>query len=289
MEDNVPEIQATDDVREPEPRAIVRRLISAGQRVPDDVRRDIVALGAMAVPGLLEIVEDQKLAIETAPGNGWAPAHAARLLGELHAVEAIEPMLRVLARTDRLELLHDQLIQSLPEIGAPIIEPALRAYAENESRDLRVSVASVLAHTGVRDDRIFTVLLEVLKTEPSYAAGDLAEYGDERAVPHLSLAFDDYKVVESDSPMANQDLVELRAAIEELGGSLTPAQEKKYDRALEPADRWRRQMHAALQSREPAKPPARPGRNEPCWCGSSKKYKKCHLATDENATLGARS
>ncbi|MDA8089346.1 MAG: SEC-C metal-binding domain-containing protein [Nitrospiraceae bacterium] len=28
---------------------------------------------------------------------------------------------------------------------------------------------------------------------------------------------------------------------------------------------------------------ARPetGRNEPCWCGSGRKYKKCHLADDE--------
>jgi len=23
------------------------------------------------------------------------------------------------------------------------------------------------------------------------------------------------------------------------------------------------------------------GRNEPCWCGSGKKYKKCHLTRDE--------
>ncbi len=34
--------------------------------------------------------------------------------------------------------------------------------------------------------------------------------------------------------------------------------------------------------------PARPGplhenlgRNDPCWCGSGKKYKKCHLEEDE--------
>jgi len=34
-----------------------------------------------------------------------------------------------------------------------------------------------------------------------------------------------------------------------------------------------------------AKPAARPkpARNEPCWCGSGVKYKKCHLAADENA------
>lgn len=27
----------------------------------------------------------------------------------------------------------------------------------------------------------------------------------------------------------------------------------------------------------------RPGRNEPCHCGSGKKYKHCHLAADEEA------
>src|SRR5438128_1530842 len=25
------------------------------------------------------------------------------------------------------------------------------------------------------------------------------------------------------------------------------------------------------------------GRNDPCWCGSGRKYKKCHLAADETA------
>lgn len=30
-------------------------------------------------------------------------------------------------------------------------------------------------------------------------------------------------------------------------------------------------------------PPPKPGRNDPCWCGSGKKYKKCHLISDEEA------
>ncbi|HID88600.1 MAG TPA: hypothetical protein EYP52_02655 [Anaerolineae bacterium] len=30
-----------------------------------------------------------------------------------------------------------------------------------------------------------------------------------------------------------------------------------------------------------ATPPAkRPGRNDPCWCGSGKKYKHCHMRED---------
>ena len=32
---------------------------------------------------------------------------------------------------------------------------------------------------------------------------------------------------------------------------------------------------------------ARPGRNDPCHCGSGKKYKRCHLPIDEQARLSA--
>jgi hypothetical protein len=34
---------------------------------------------------------------------------------------------------------------------------------------------------------------------------------------------------------------------------------------------------------EPIRRQARPGRNDPCWCGSGRKYKKCHLDSDEAA------
>jgi hypothetical protein len=33
----------------------------------------------------------------------------------------------------------------------------------------------------------------------------------------------------------------------------------------------------------PVVAPPKPGRNDPCWCGSGKKYKKCHLPADEEA------
>jgi methionyl aminopeptidase len=34
---------------------------------------------------------------------------------------------------------------------------------------------------------------------------------------------------------------------------------------------------------------ATPGRNEPCHCGSGKKYKNCHLDADESAAREARA
>ena len=33
-------------------------------------------------------------------------------------------------------------------------------------------------------------------------------------------------------------------------------------------------------------PHERPGRNDPCWCGSGRKYKKCHLEEDEKKLSG---
>jgi SEC-C motif len=36
----------------------------------------------------------------------------------------------------------------------------------------------------------------------------------------------------------------------------------------------------------PAKRRERPGRNEPCWCGGGKKYKRCHADADERDERG---
>jgi hypothetical protein len=39
---------------------------------------------------------------------------------------------------------------------------------------------------------------------------------------------------------------------------------------------------------EPFTAPPRPGRNDPCWCGSGKKYKKCHLDEDQEKERSGR-
>jgi hypothetical protein len=38
-----------------------------------------------------------------------------------------------------------------------------------------------------------------------------------------------------------------------------------------------------------AKSEARPGRNEPCYCGSGRKYKQCCLEKDEKKATAART
>jgi hypothetical protein len=37
---------------------------------------------------------------------------------------------------------------------------------------------------------------------------------------------------------------------------------------------------AETKPEQPAAPRDLPGRNDPCWCGSGKKYKACHAQQD---------
>jgi hypothetical protein len=129
-----------DDIRRS-----VRRIISAGDSLPDQLRADIVGLGADAVPALVEILSSEELALSASIGAGSAPVHAADLLGALRAVTAVEAMLRALVETQPGDVLFDALVHALVSIGEPIVEPALRVYAETEDATARVGLTSALA------------------------------------------------------------------------------------------------------------------------------------------------
>ncbi len=74
---------------------------------------------------------------------------------------------------------------------------------------------------------------------------------------------------------ARKELKNLRADIEEARKEITEAEEPSiYEVCLEGFD-----VMDEDQPYQRAEPKL--GRNEPCWCGSGKKYKKCHLDADE--------
>jgi len=57
--------RASDHVRN-----TVRKLLPAGERLPDSTRREILALKDAAVGPLLDILGDDELAMSAAPGRG---------------------------------------------------------------------------------------------------------------------------------------------------------------------------------------------------------------------------
>jgi hypothetical protein len=260
-------------------RALVRRLIPVGETLPAKLGDEIRALGAVATPLLLEIVQDESLHPYDAPGEGWAPVNAVDLLGELRAVEAIEPLLAILRKSSCDEVLHGEILTVLGTMGQAALEPVLKAYAENDDRDFRFGLASVLPELKVKDERIFSILVAELEEAPGIAVS-VGQYGDPRALPLLIRAFDELELERDEGSFANRDLVELRAAIHELGGALNDRQKAKYERGLKSMERWRERQK--LTRTVPVMARNKLGRNEPCHCGSGKKYKKCCLTKDEN-------
>jgi hypothetical protein len=228
-----------------------RSLIEAGELLRPEIEQRILEQGPAVVAPLIQILEDRTL-LDVSAGGGWAPIHAAVLLGDLRASEAIPALLAALADEDNRDLLAEEAVKSLTAIGpvalepvlrahagvvnryssatdeAVALEPMLRAHAETSASYHLMDLESILCSLGVRDERILTTLLGALERMPEYGACYLALYGDSRAIEPLRQAFDrchlDVEVCSGCVEVAG----EIRAAIQKLGGSLHEEQERRY-------------------------------------------------------------
>jgi SEC-C motif-containing protein len=273
--------------------ALVRRLIDAGEQVPPRLRERILTCGPEVVPLLVAQVKGI-LTEDGEPNESWAALHALELLVDRRAPEAVAPMIRILQEIEWDTWVHDYVLRVMPQLGAAALEPLLAAHAASDDPDFRTDCCSVLSKLGVRDDRIFQAVVEGMERNPNAGAMYVAQYGDPRALPLLSAALDRFEESRDPNPFANHAVIELEDAIKRLGGTLTPAQQRKVQRIFAndrpKRERLRAYLLGTLGSVGPdasltrgapvseTAPIARKiGRNDPCPCGSGKKYKKCCL------------
>lgn len=262
-----------------------RHLVEAGGELSDELCQRILAQGEGIVPALIEVLNREDLQMEDAPGEGWPPIHAADLLGQLKAVEAVPHLVRWLVEAERMTFLKERLPRILGEIGEPAFAPLLAAYRQREEADDRAYFLEALARVGHRDDELYQLFLRELEENPVLGAVYLGEYGDPRAVAPLTQALDAWQLSEDSTPFDDDAVIEFAAAIRDLGGELSAAQEQKVEMVRQRRIRLFERRTSARspylqQSRHPGSA-AKLGRNEPCWCGSGKKYKKCHLDEDQ--------
>ena len=276
------------------PQELVNRLRELEGELPEALQTQLLAADGAIVPDLIAILEDALTDREAE--HGWTPAHAAKLLGMLGDVQAVPVLLRLLEHYEAIDAYHQEAADALVMLGKPAIDACLEAYATTNHEDMRAGIASVLSRGATKDERSYQTLLDFFEQSPELGAIYLAQYGDARALGTLSRMFDALPVHDQDdSAMRNHVFVELKGAIEELGGQLTAAQQAKADRADAPRRRFAAQMQEALKHiavqphiEQALSIPSdsggtairmqrKIGRNEPCWCGSGKKYKKCHL------------
>jgi len=246
--------------------------------------REALPDAAAAARPLIEAVE-RDLA---EPCGDDAVVAAIRLLGAWRVEAAVGPLIALLESADSLEHVWSAAIFALGEIGLPAVEPLLAAHGRRRDDDDGAGIANALSETGVRDERIFELLLATLRESRALGAILLAEYGDARALPALSTALDGFEV-DPKSPIANIDGFDLEDAVVTLGGELSPTQRAKLDHARAISQAFRQMFEGIEERLVPARRAERPGRNDPCHCGSGRKYKKCHLESDRAGRVEVRA
>lgn len=248
------------------PDTVRAALVRAGRQLPASVAESVLALGLDAVPPLLDVLEDPLLDGVGPPG-AWAPLHAAELLGRLQALEALPVLLDAACFSAPDDELAPVAIRAVHAFGAQAMDEALSLWddLEPDQHQARDRLAMLMAGLGVRDDAIFSALVAFLDVNPAAAAMALGEYGDPEAVPHLRQALD-LAMARDRSRMQDVTRLALHSALVALGA----------EGNAELAAQW-----AAAEVPSVNPPTTKPGRNDPCWCGSGQKYKKCHLRADD--------
>jgi len=268
------------------------------------------------------VAGDDQYYLDDSEGKGWAPIHAAKLLGQSGSLEAVEPLLFALYKSDAQDILYSTAIFALAELGPLALPLVLDSMQYSSEPEFKLALASVLGKIGHGDERAFRAL-EAYYHETTWeddrvmAVTNLAELADPRALPLLHRALNDRDI----APMG---INEVMGAIEELEPTLNKAELKRletkacqrYDSRTVKFDKYgqafcrdcgslmRKGLFGEWEHVEPeeiAAAPARPfssksnlldaisdkladprfknvGRNDPCPCGSGKKFKHCHGA-----------
>src|SRR6266446_6865890 len=166
----------------------MQQLWALNRELPEAVQAQILAVGSASIPHLIAILEDA-LADDEAD-HGWAPAHAARLLGMLGDAQAVPVLLRILEHYAVIDGYHQEAEDALVALGYRAIEACLEAYPTANTEDLRSGIIAVLSRSTEKNERIYQTLLAFLKQSTELGAIYLADYGDPQAIPVLSQMFD---------------------------------------------------------------------------------------------------
>jgi hypothetical protein len=227
--------------------------------------------GSEHIPDLIRMAQDEDLHwADSDSTEVWAPVHAWRVLALLHADAAIEPLVDLLDRVDDYDddWVNEDLPVALGVLG-PAAVPALREGLANSDRGLwaRVAMTSSLSEIGQKHPKARSACVAAL-------AGQLERFAE---MDPILNAFLISALVDLNAKEA-APVIEMAFAANQVDLSVM-GDWQDVEIYLERGDYLSRFDHVGPLSGPPAQ---KPGRNDPCWCGSGIKYKHCHLRVNQN-------
>ncbi len=237
----------------------------------------VPALIAMAGDLALHAIEDNK-----AP-RAWGPTHAWRALGQLGAVPAIAPLLKLLA-ADYEDGTVPGIDEDLPDVLALIGPSAI------------LDLEAFIADPGIPPDCTgiaMVALTKIVERHPDERDARVAYMtGLLTAKPEPACEIQSWAIYSLIALKALESIDAIRAAFARDAIDITycgDLEDVEIDFGLRekretPEPDYEALMEAAWNEEEEDDGPTEPirtvpkiGRNEPCPCGSGKKYKKCCL------------
>jgi uncharacterized protein YecA (UPF0149 family) len=232
------------------------------------------------VPELIRMALDREL--HTGPDSSpiiWAPIHALWALAQLRAEEAIVPLLELFQSTN--EFADTWIVSELPfvfgEFGPAAIGP-LATYLADASREefARAEAAESLAkigqyHPSVRAECVTHIsrqmdrFLEHSGIMNGLIVSSLLELNAVEAASNMEKAFAAGAVEEGTA--GDWEEVQVQLGLKER--SEVPRETEILENVWTPPP--------PIPAPVPYVAPPKAGRNDPCPCGSGKKYKKCCL------------
>ena len=287
-----PDVVITEDLYLPP----VKQLLSLGEP-QRHVVLDYAGLGLSLndVPALIRMATDYQL--HNGPQDSpivWAPVHAWRALAQLRAEEAIAPLVELFRRAD--EDIDDWINADLPEalarFGAPVLAPVTDFLANPAHGEwARVAAADAIGCVGktnpeLRADCVarLTVQLEKFaeqsETFNAFLISPLWDLRAVEAMPVIERAFASGRVDES--VLGDVEDVQIEFGLKTKRehpprpNSLTRlGDEFRAGLAAEELEQELDVLNPGETINVPYIAPLKVGRNDPCPCGSGKKYKKC--------------
>lgn len=273
----------------------VDALLTHGERDLEDDWMDYRQLGITEehIPELIKMATDEEL-LETKLGTAesWATIHACRALGQFKSADAVEPLISLIYRIHEYDddWMGNDFLQVFPLIGKPALEP-LKKYLANPHNNTygRVGAAEYIEYIGLKNlelkdecTNIIAAQLDKCMLNDEYLNGMLVSLlMDVNATDKIDIIRNAYINERVDDSICG-DLEDVEIAFgmrtertterKSLFSFLEDSDDEESDYDLDDSE--------FIPQSSPSAPIIKPekiGRNEPCPCGSGKKYKKCCL------------
>ena len=276
-----------------------KRLARAGEKLGRSITQQIQADPATHHPAILDLLTEHVHAGIPAERQGVEHGCLAHplivLVGDLQLVAAIPHLVQVASEVEGHEPILVDILTILTSFAEAALEPCAAAYAASPDVAIQDRFVQVLASLGIRHPRIATIIRRHLEMAPDTAITDAAVYGDPELIEPVRAALTSLPLGEDPTWATLDELQNIFLAYEalsELGAELTAEESARWDELIERHDRLLDRLDGVAPPKDEPDAEALPpvpaperlqhhvGRNDPCWCGSGKKYKKCHLAAD---------